>query len=190
MTDDVSQHGPTGEHVLTEVDAPRLLALAEPLERLYRACFAAPPWNEDETHFAGFADRLARHVAEPALRGFVAWSDDEPAAVVYGWPSAPEVPSTPFYTGAYTALDPGERYRLRPPAIEVVELMVAPRHRGHRLGERLLEHFVEGFPRAWLCTHPEAPARRFYRARGWVERGAFSDANGVPLVVFTLDRAT
>ncbi|XVS62010.1 N-acetyltransferase family protein [Actinosynnema sp. CA-299493] len=189
MTDDLTHRDPTGHHVLTEVDAPGLLALAQPLERIYRACFAAPPWNEDEARFARFADRLARHMAEPGVRGIVARHDGEPVAVAYGWPSAPEVPDTPFYTGAHNALAPADRYRLRPSAIEVVELMVAPGHRGHGLAGRLLERFVRGYPRAWLCTHPDAPARHLYRSRGWVERGSFTDVNGVPLIVLTLDAA-
>ncbi|MFT7841617.1 GNAT family N-acetyltransferase [Saccharothrix sp. BKS2] len=175
--------------MLTEVGAPGLLALVQPLERIYRACFAEPPWNEDEARFAGFADRLARHVAEPGVRGFVAWHHGEPTAVVYGWPAAPELPDTPFHTGVHNALHPAERHRLRPPAIEVVELMVAPGHRGRGLGGQLLGRLVGGFPRAWLCTHADAPARRLYRARGWVERGAFTDPLGAPLVVLTLDLA-
>jgi GNAT superfamily N-acetyltransferase len=70
----------------------------------------------------------------------------------------------------------------------VAELMVAPAHRRRGVGCSLLSRYVEGHPRAWLATHPEAEAVALYESQGWIRRAAYS-VGELPLVLFTREAA-
>jgi len=61
----------------------------------------------------------------------------------------------------------------------------APRDPFHGIGRVLLDRYVESHPAAWLCTHPDAPARALYESAGWRQRGAFTSPQGDPRVVYT-----
>lgn len=175
-------------HEVVDVDVEALAGHADELGALYRTCFSAPPWNEPEERLSGFAERFAAHLAAPGARGVLARRGDEVAGAAYGWPAPAEVPDTPFYAGVFGAVDAAAHPRLRPPALEVVELMVAPAHRGRGLGRALLRRLTDGHDRAWLCTRPDAPVRALYDSEGWSVVGSFTGHDGVPLVVYLLDR--
>jgi GNAT superfamily N-acetyltransferase len=173
---------------IAAVDSAALAGHTGELGALYRACFAEPPWCEPEERLAGFPERFAGHLAQPGAHGLLARDGTELAGAVYGWP-APGAPDSAAHAKVFGAVDPARRHLLRHPALEVVELMVAPRHRGRGLGRALLRRFVDGHRRAWLCTHPDAPVRRLYDSEGWVVLGSFTDHAGVPLLVYLLDRS-
>ncbi|GGP79158.1 GNAT family N-acetyltransferase [Saccharothrix coeruleofusca] len=175
-------------HLIAEVDAAALAEHTDGLAALYRTCFSEPPWCEPEERFTGFAQRFAAHLAQPGVRGLVTRHGDGIAGVIYGWPAPERVPDSPFYRAIFDAVAPAERHLLRSPALEVVELMVAPRHRGRGLGRALLRRFTDGHRRAWLCTHRDAPVRGLYDTEGWAVRGSFTDRDGVPLLLYLLDR--
>jgi len=179
----------TGEHAIDEVGATALAEFSGPLGALYRECFSEEPWVEPEERFARFTDTFAEHLATPGAHGVLARAGRQVAGVVYGWPAPIELPDTPFYANVFGAVDPAVRDRLRPPALEVVELMVARRHRGRGLARALLRRFVRGHDRAWLCTHSEAPACGLYESEGWTAVGSFTGDNDTPLVIYLLDRS-
>lgn len=170
---------------LVTVDGAGLASWSAPLERLYRRCFAEPPWNEDEQDFALFTSKFAEHTSRPDVRGIVVPQGDGLAGVVYGWPSAAEVPDTAFYASVYGAVDPADHSLLGPPSWQVVELMVDPSARGRGLGRQLLARFVEGRDLAWLCTHPDSSARRLYESAGWVGVGEYIRESGEPVMVMS-----
>ena len=173
------------EYDLAAIRADELALLATPLERLYRRCFAGPPWHEEEATLAAFAHRLAAHLAMPGAHGILIRHAQAVVGVVYGWPAAAKTPENEFYARVDSAVDPAEHHRLRAPALEVAELMVDPDHQRRGLGRELLTQFAEPHPRAWSCTHPDAPARRLYESAGWAVLGACTNGYGTPLVVMS-----
>ena len=176
------------EYDLAVVDADELVVLAAPLERMYRRCFAGPPWYEGETTLAAFAHRLAAHSAMPGAHGIVIRRAEEIAGVIYGWPAASNASDNAFYVRVDNAVHPAEHYRLRAPSLEVAELMVDPEHQRRGLGRELLAQFANPHPHAWLCTHPDAPARHLYESAGWEVLGACANGLGTPLVVMSRSR--
>jgi ribosomal protein S18 acetylase RimI-like enzyme len=174
------------QYDLAAVGPAELATLAEPLERLYRKCFSEPPWHEGEERFERFGQRFADHLATPGTHGIVARQADEVAGVIYGWPAAPEIPKTPFYANVYGAVDPADHHLLRPPSLEIVELMVDPDHQGRGLGRELLTRLVEPHPQAWLCTRPDAPARKLYESEGWTVLGDYRNEDKTLLIVMSL----
>ncbi|WP_181043934.1 GNAT family N-acetyltransferase [Actinokineospora auranticolor] len=177
-----------GEYVVRVVGVTELAAAVEPLAWLYRLSFVGPPWNEREERFAAFAEVFAAHLAHEGVRGVLVWSGDEIVGAAYGWRAAPEIPDAPaFYQAVRGAVDSADHRGLRAPAFEVVNFMVDPGHQRRGLGRRMLSCLVDDADGAWLCTHPEAPARALYESAGFVVRGAIT-LEDVPLVVMTLDR--
>ncbi|MBM7775543.1 GNAT superfamily N-acetyltransferase [Actinokineospora baliensis] len=173
-----------GVYHLAAADADDLARAGEQLHALYRRCFAEPPWAETEEQVAKQPERFVQHLAEPGAHGLLAALGGVVVGSIYGWPTAPGRPDTPFYERIFGGVEPTARPLLGPPALEVVELMVDPAHRGHGLGRDLLARFITGYPRAWLCTHAEAPARRLYDASGWSVVGSFTSTAGAPQVVY------
>ena len=107
------------------------------------------------------------------------------AGVVYGWPAPATVPHDPFHN-VLTARVPDDVHGdLVAPAVRVVELMVHPDHRGRGIGRTLLEQYVAEHPAAWLCTHPDPPARGLYDSAGWRQRGSFTTQHGDPRLLYT-----
>jgi GNAT superfamily N-acetyltransferase len=109
----------------------------------------------------------------------------ELVGVVYGWPAGPELASGSHFDDALAAaVTPAVAGRLVAPALIVAELMVHPEHQQRGIGRALLCRFVERWPSAWLCTHPDAPAAGMYRRGGWLEETAFA-VDEYPMVLFT-----
>jgi GNAT superfamily N-acetyltransferase len=167
------------------VDAFELAAYVGQLERLYRLCFSAPPWQESEERMAAFHDRFAQHMANPGAGGVIVSDSDKLVGAVYGWPAGTELATgSPFDDALAAAVTPEAASRLVAPAVVVAELMVDPTHQRRGIGRALLTRYVEEWPAAWLATHPEAPAATMYRQAGWRQEFAFT-VDLQPLVVFT-----
>ncbi|WP_253885073.1 GNAT family N-acetyltransferase [Actinokineospora diospyrosa] len=173
-----------GNYRLTRVDAEGMRGVEEQLQAVYRRCFVEPPWSEDEEQLAKQPERFAEHLGEPGAHGVLATLDGVVVGSIHGWPAASGRAGTPLYERIFAGVDAALHPLLGPPALEVVEFMVDPAHQGRGLGRDLLTEFVAGYPRAWLCTHAEAPARRLYDAAGWSAVGSFSSSGRVPLVVY------
>ncbi|WP_329791120.1 GNAT family N-acetyltransferase [Lentzea sp. DG1S-22] len=165
-------------------DPEALLGLRSEVFRLYRSGFAGPPYSETEEEIARFTDgRFDRSMATPGAHGFVAWRGETVAGLVYGWPARGEVPGDRGYALVHSCVAPHLHHLLRPPAFEVVELVVDPAHRRRGLGRLLLDRIVEGHATAWLGTHPDAPARRLYESAGWTVIGQCEDGRQQMLIM-------
>jgi GNAT superfamily N-acetyltransferase len=165
--------------------AAELAAQAEPLEVLYRDCFAAPPWSEPEEQLAGYSQRLAGQLAHPGAGGLLAYAGPTLVGAVYGWPAPAELPTGTAFDDAVAALvTPALRPLLVAPSTVVAELMIATSHRRQGLAGLLLDTYLADRPSAWLSTHTAADARRFYRRRGWNEAAEFT-VDGAALVLCT-----
>ncbi|OLF17961.1 GNAT family N-acetyltransferase [Actinophytocola xanthii] len=171
-------------------DAIHLARHATQLEALYRRCFAEPPWRETAERLAGFRGRLTAHLGRAGFVGLVAVEEAGGERVslvgaVYGWPAGPELASGTTFDDALAAAVPSAvAGRLVAPALIVAELMVRPDRQRRGIGRALLARFTAGWPSAWLCTHPDAPAAGMYRRDGWREEAAFV-VEGCPMVLFT-----
>jgi GNAT superfamily N-acetyltransferase len=167
--------------LIEALDSVRLGELHAQMFALYQRCFAEPPWSQSD--FGDYPDLLTRRLAVPGTSGLIARDANTLAGVVYGWPAPEVLPDNPFYR-AITEGTPAEK--LVSPALEVVELMVDPDHRGRGIGRALRARFVADQRSAWLCTHPRAPAARLYESAGWVVAGMLR-YDGAPRVVYTWD---
>jgi GNAT superfamily N-acetyltransferase len=191
-------------------DAIHLGRHATQLEALYRRCFAEPPWHETVERLAGFRGRLTAHLGRDGFVCLVAverlgtdragteqaGTDGAGAervgvervhlvGAVYGWPAGHELAAGSTFDDALAAaVPPAVAGRLVSPALIVAELMVDPARQRRGIGRALLSRFTEGWPAAWLCTHPDAPAAGMYRRDGWREEVAFV-VEGCPMVLFT-----
>jgi GNAT superfamily N-acetyltransferase len=169
-------------------DAIQLGRRATQLETLYRRCFTEPPWRESAERLAGFPGRLTGHLGRGGFAGLVAVAGAHLVGAVYGWPAGPRLASGSAFDDALAAaVTPEVASRLVAPALIVAELMVAPEHQQKGIGRSLLAEFVSGWPLAWLCTHPGAPAARMYRNDGWREETMF-EVDEYPMVLFTWQR--
>lgn len=166
-------------------DAIQLGRHATQLENLYRRCFTEPPWRESAERLAGFPGRLTAHLGRSGFAGLVAVAGAQLVGAVYGWPAGPRLASGSTFDDALAAaVTPEVAGRLVAPALIVAELMVDPGHQQKGIGRSLLTEFIAGWPSAWLCTHPEAPAARMYRHDGWREEAKF-EVDEYPMVLFT-----
>jgi GNAT superfamily N-acetyltransferase len=177
------------EYDLADAEAADLAASAALIGGIYRLCYAGPPWFEQSEQLDGFGPRLSAHLAVAGARGTAAWKGEQLVGVAYGWPAAEQLPDTPFYRNVQEAVAPPRRQLLRAPAFEVPELMVHPAHQGHGLGRALLNRLTAPHPSAWLCTHPDAPARALYERTGWVQIGVHTPVqDGTPFIVMSKTR--
>jgi GNAT superfamily N-acetyltransferase len=171
---------------LHELTGGELGASTEELFELYRLSFAEPPWDETPEQAAGFPDRLAFQLrTHPGMHGMAARVDGHLAGFVYGWPAAKTFPDRSFYHRLTEALPREAHSRLLAPALEVVNLTVSTDHRGKGIGRTLLAEYISGWPQAWLCTHPKAPARSLYDSAGWQPIGEFLSDGDTPRVAYT-----
>jgi ribosomal protein S18 acetylase RimI-like enzyme len=118
--------------------------------------FAARPWCEPPAASRQLVDRL---LLDSTARGFRCVTAEIGGTVVgFAW----------CRTGWSLANLGGQPVR-GPTPVEVRELAVDPRWRGHRIGVALHDLLLTGTSTtAWLTTHPDAhPALALYRSRGW-----------------------
>lgn len=170
---------------MCRADAIQLGRHATQLVVMYRRCFTEPPWDESTERLAGFPDRLTGHLGRGGVGGLLAVNEGQLAGAIYGWPAGPELASGSSFDDALAAaVTPAVAGRLVAPALVVAELMVDPAHQRRGIGRSLLTRFVEGWPSAWLCTHPQAPAAGMYRRGGWREEVTF-EVQEYPMVLFT-----
>ncbi|GIE81737.1 N-acetyltransferase [Actinoplanes philippinensis] len=175
---------------ITAATAEELREQVNRLHTVYRQCFAAPPWNETPEDIAAYPRQLDRQTSYPGAHGFIAEHDGQIAGAVYGWPAPPRLPENNEYDLAVRdAAGPDVADLLVAPAVIVAELMVAPAHRRRGLGRTLLARYVAGHPRAWLATHPQAPAVALYETEGWIRRAAYL-VGRKPLVLYTREATT
>ena len=164
--------------------AGELGALPASLHRLYRRCYAEPPWWASEEHLAAFPNRLADHLEQPGAHGIVVTDAIELTGVIYGWPAPARRPDDPLTTAAYAAVPPDRQHRLDAPATVVAELMIDPHHRGRGLGRELLRQFTAQHPAAWLCTHPDGPATTWCTSADWQPLARFTSPTGAPQLLY------
>lgn len=153
--------------------------LAATVHALYAAEYPQAP------AFAEWRDGLwARHRARSGFDLLVAWDGDRPVGLVWGYLGD----RGQFWSDAVAAALPD---RTADAWIgghqEVVELIVAPTHRGRGLGSTLLTTLVarSTSDRAMLSVRDSAAsARALYRRLGWQELGRL----GADLTVLGLRR--
>lgn len=150
------------------VEAEAVPSLVAGLDRVYRAAFAAPPWNDDEPTLARFPARALRDAGREGFRLRVARGGGRIEGFAYGHVNRLD---------AQPELEPVVQRvagRLSPAFFEgswsFVELAVHPaaqrRGLGGRLHDALLDEVDE--PRRWLLTSPRATAAlALYEQRGW-----------------------
>ena len=173
---------------MRRTDAIQLGRHATKLESLYRRCFTEPPWRESAERLAGFPDRLTAHLGRGGFDCLVAVDDGHLVGAIYGWPAGSELATGSHFDDALAAaVTPAVAGRLVAPALIVAELMVDPGHQRRGIGRALLTQFTAGWPAAWLCTHPDAPAAGMYRKEGWREEAEFA-VDEYPMVLFTWRR--
>jgi GNAT superfamily N-acetyltransferase len=181
-----SSNGPR-PYRLSPAEPAEVLSHVDELHRIYRACFADPPWSEDEATLAAFPQRLAHQMAHPGAHGILAEDPDNVgrvAGAVYGWPAGDALPSgTEFDDALAAAAPPSSAALLTAPALVVAELMVHPVHRRRGLAREMLDRYLAGWSHAWLCTHPHAPAAALYESLGWRAQFGFT-VGELPLVVY------
>lgn len=166
------------------VGPAEVLARKKDLHTVYRKCFADPPWSENEKQIAAFPQRLAEQLAHPGAHGIIVERDNQVVAAIYGWPAADTLPAGTAFDDALTAAAPRHvAATLTAPALVVAELMVHPAHRRKGIARALLTRYVSRWPRAWLCTHPQAPAVALYEAMGWRRQFGFT-VGELPLVLY------
>ncbi|WP_238005831.1 GNAT family N-acetyltransferase [Dactylosporangium sp. AC04546] len=155
------------------------------LHRIYRECFAGPPWSEPETWLARYPQHVRRQLANPGAGGWLARDDGRIVGAVYGWSAPPALPrDTPFDKAVAEAAPATALPRMLAPALVVGELMVAESYRRRGIAARLLRAYVMAAPTAWLVTHRDGAAPHFYRRQGWREEAEFA-SEGVPMRLFT-----
>lgn len=170
---------------MRRTDAIQLGRHATQLESLYRRCFTEPPWRESAERLDGFPDRLTAHLGRGGFDSLVAEADGTLVGAIYGWPAGATLDSGNHFDDALAAAVPSTvTGRLVAPALIVAELMVGPEHQRRGIGRALLTRFTNGWPSAWLCTHPDAPAAGMYRREGWREEIQFA-VDEYPMVLFT-----
>jgi GNAT superfamily N-acetyltransferase len=164
--------------------ARELGALPASLQRLYRRCYAQPPWAASEEHLAAFPHRLADHLDQAGTHGIVVTDTIELTGAIYGWPAPAHRPDDPLTNAGYAAVPPDQQHRLSPPAAVVAELMIHPDHQGTGIGRELLRQFTTQHPAAWLCTHPDSTAAALCTSAGWQQLARFTSPTGAPRLLY------
>lgn len=147
-----------------------VLAVLEPITKVYRDVFTAPPWNETHELVDRFVQRLQQECLRPGFMAWTAHDQDGMVGFATGWPTQPPFPGGRSYTAVANQFGDAWVNRWLVGAMEIDELAVLQRGRGHGVGGRLLGACLQAAPvkGAWLLTHAHAEATvSFYRRRGW-----------------------
>ncbi|GAA4137536.1 hypothetical protein GCM10022416_22120 [Actinomadura keratinilytica] len=149
------------------LDGEATLAISTEIARLYRDCYARPPWSETPAQIAAYPEKLAASTRRERFTAWVAWDSGRLAGICYGWPTPGDLSGNRVYAMLARAAGVEGAVMLTRDAFEVAELFVHPAHQRRGLGRTLLTRAVAGWDTAWLITHPGAPAARLYERLGW-----------------------
>ncbi|HWU09353.1 MAG TPA: GNAT family N-acetyltransferase [Streptomyces sp.] len=152
------------------VGSGSLAAYADGIRQVYAETFSAPPWNEDPSAAAQYAERLASDAGRPGFTAALALDGGTVSGFATAWTTPAPFPSGRSYGHVAEALGPDRTAAWLCGGVEVDELAVAPAARGTGLGAALLSAVTEAAPagRCWLLTSAHAEATlRFYRRAGW-----------------------
>lgn len=159
---------------LSLVTADELLSLRGQLEVVYCGAFGGPPWHESVIEAERFLARLGLHARQPGFRAAVATIGPGSRVIgfTYGFTSFMAPPPGPWYGHLLATLGKERSEQFLVGAFELVELGVAPTHKGQGVGGRLHDLLIDSLAgqRAWLMTNPAAEdALALYDKRGWSE---------------------
>ncbi|MCA1554655.1 MAG: GNAT family N-acetyltransferase, partial [Chloroflexi bacterium] len=148
----------------SEVEANRFALIG-----VYRAAFAAPPYNEGVSEVAHFAESLTKHMQRKDFRLVAAreLSTGQVVGFAYGYASERGQWWNDTIGEALTRVQRDEWLR---DTFEFVELAVLPLMQGHGIGSRLYDALFADLPyhTALLSTYAgDTAASRLYRRRGW-----------------------
>ncbi|MFD6281741.1 GNAT family N-acetyltransferase [Streptomyces sp. NPDC060209] len=152
------------------VEGGSLPAYADGIRRVYADVFSAPPWNEDPSAGALYAERLADDAGRPGFTAALALDGDVVDGFATAWTTPGTFPADRGYGHVAEALGADRVAAWLCGALEVDELAVLPAARGTGLGAELLSAVTEAAPdgRCWLLTSVHAGATlSFYRRAGW-----------------------
>lgn len=158
---------PTAGGVTVERLAPGgIEACSDDLLVLHALVFSAPPWSETVVHRAAFAARLRGYAARRDVRTVVVRGGD---GGVVGFAIGQSAPDVPRWAAGLEEPGLGPAAEWLRGQLELVELAVHPDWRRCGVGSALHDAVLRDVPhrRAWLTSHPDAEAVRFYRSRGW-----------------------
>lgn len=168
-----------------------VLELVAELSHVYEATFSEPPYFETARHVRRFSRRLPQRASAAGFRSALAWAPDERTLVGFAFGmTADPLLDPPFYAALVDSVGPWIAARWLLGQFELVELAVLPDWQRCGIGGRLHDEVLGAATHraTWLLAHPLAPARRFYRARGWRELGRYDTGYRV-LVVMGRPRA-
>jgi len=136
---------------------------------VYRAAFAAPPYNEGVAELTRFAESLAKHAGRDGFRCVVAReaSTGQIVGFAYGFASKPGRWWHDTIAEQFTAEQAQEWLS---DAFELVELAVTPVMQGYGIGGRLHDALIADLRQrtAVLSTYQgDTNAMQLYRKRGW-----------------------
>lgn len=156
--------------------ATEVLDLVPELSHVYQAAFSEPPYFETAGHARRFAHRLPQRTSAAGFRCALARTADDERLVGFAFGmTADPLLDPPYYTALIDSVGPWTASRWLLEQFELVELAVLPDWQGRGIGGLLHDEALctATHRTAWLLTHPLAPARGFYRARGWCELGLY-----------------
>lgn len=149
----------------------------EELTGLYVAVYAEPPYGGGSIYARdAFITRTIRQASRDGFTLITAHDGGQLAGFSFG---------LPFEAGSWWAgiVEPGPPAELvEAEKFAVIELVVAPSHRGRGLSTRLLGELLAGRtePYAMLLAHPQAPARAMYERWGWRQVGTNRPRHDAP----------
>ena len=165
---------------VTALDGPAALGIADEVERVYRAAFGAPGYDETETDVRRFMDdTLPTHASRAGFRMVTL----RLGAVLQGFAHGYTGERGQWWTDTVAVGVPADvDQSWFGGHFEVVELAVDPAAQGRGFGAALLDHLLLDLPhdRALLSTYADdRPAPRLYRRLGWTRlaEGALPDSD-------------
>jgi GNAT superfamily N-acetyltransferase len=181
----VNTDAATGIGVTIRVATPaEVLNRIPQLCHVYKTTFSEPPYFETLGHARRFVNRLPQHTYAAGFRCALAWADDELVGFAFGMTADPLL-DPPFYAALIDSVGLWTATHWVLGQFELAEFAVLPDRQGCGIGG-LLHDAVLGMAThhlAWLLAHPLAPARGFYRARGWRELGFYDTGRRVLVVM-------
>jgi GNAT superfamily N-acetyltransferase len=160
--------------VISRLDGPVALELHADIVAIYRSVFTRPPFDDSEREVSWFAEEFVGDVRHPEFRCFTARWGPDPVGFAYGFRTFTDEPGNSWYEEVVRSVGSEVADGWIRDCFAVGWVAVLEAHRGLGIGARLHDELIAsaGPTRWWLVTHDlDTPARRLYRARGWVELG-------------------